>query len=70
VQARLIFEQHSGKEHPDTARSMNNLASLYFEQGKDKQAEPLYLQALSIYESLFGSSRDSEYHLLHELPSV
>jgi len=43
-----------GPDHPDTATSLNNLANLYWNQGKDEQAEPLYQRALSIDERTLG----------------
>jgi tetratricopeptide (TPR) repeat protein len=46
----LICEQHLGAEHPDTAKSLNNLALLYWDQGKYEQAKPLFQRALSLRE--------------------
>ncbi len=43
-----------GPEHPDVATSLNNLASLYHNQGKYAQAEPLYQRALAIWEKALG----------------
>jgi len=37
-----ICERVLGPEHPDTLSTVNNLANLYRNQGKDEQAEPLY----------------------------
>ncbi|MEH1789971.1 MAG: tetratricopeptide repeat protein [Nostoc sp.] len=34
-----------GDEHPDVAASLNNLAGLYYSQGRYSDAEPLYIQA-------------------------
>jgi tetratricopeptide (TPR) repeat protein len=42
VQARL------GNEHPQTATSLNNLASFYQAQSRYTEAEPLFVQALAI----------------------
>jgi len=41
--------------HPDTARSLNNLALIYQYQEKDAQAEPLYQRALAINEQMLGA---------------
>src|SRR5262249_10942834 len=41
VRALTICEQHLGTEHPDTARSLNTLATLYWQQSKYELAEPL-----------------------------
>ena len=43
-----------GPEHPDVARSLNNLAGLYRAQGKYAEAEPLYRRALAIDEKALG----------------
>jgi tetratricopeptide (TPR) repeat protein len=41
------------KDHPDIADSLNNLAVLYYKQGKYSKAEPLFLQALEMTKRLF-----------------
>jgi len=46
LQALEIIQQLLGEQHPDVATILNNLALLYQSQGKHKQAEPLFLQAL------------------------
>jgi len=52
--ALAIRETVLGPEHPDTATTLNNLAGLYWRQGKDEQAEPLFQRALTIYERALG----------------
>src|SRR5207247_2570090 len=47
-------ERQLGPEHPDTATSLNNLAGLYYTQGKYSLAEPLYQRALAIPEQQLG----------------
>lgn len=42
--ARVLCAQMLGKDHMDTAVSMNNLASLLFQQQKLEEALPLYQQ--------------------------
>jgi tetratricopeptide (TPR) repeat protein len=54
-QALTIREQVLRPNHPDTAISLNNLATLYSEQGKYTKAEPLLKRALTIYEQLLGT---------------
>ncbi len=49
-----ICEQSLGPDHPDVASPLNNLANLYFEQGKYSEAEPLYQRALAIWEQSLG----------------
>ena len=70
VQALALLEQHSGLEHPDTARSLNNLALLYAWQGKYKQAEPLYLRALSILEQHLGPEHPSTAEVQSDLADL
>src|SRR5262249_41274960 len=41
-------------EHPDVARSLNNIADLYERQNRYAEAEPLYRRALSIRERAVG----------------
>src|SRR5271154_6530662 len=43
-----------GPEDPDTASSINNLALLYSQIGEYAKAEPLYKEALRIYQKLLG----------------
>jgi tetratricopeptide (TPR) repeat protein len=52
--ALAIREQALGPEHPDTAASLNGLASLLWAQGDDAGAEPLYRRALAIAEKTLG----------------
>jgi tetratricopeptide (TPR) repeat protein len=37
-------------EHPDTATTLNHLALLYQDQGRDEEAEPLLQRARAIRE--------------------
>ena len=48
------MEKSLGPNHPDVARSLNNLAQLYRDQGRYADAEPLYKRALAIYEKSLG----------------
>jgi tetratricopeptide (TPR) repeat protein len=49
-----IREKALGKDHLETATSLNNLASLYESQGKYAEAEPLHKRALEIREKALG----------------
>ena len=49
-----IREKVLGKEHPDVAASLNNLARLYSSQGNYSKAEPFYLRSLAICEKVLG----------------
>ena len=52
-QALIIREATLGLEHPYTATSLSNLALTYDSQSLFDDAEPLYRQALAIYEKSF-----------------
>jgi tetratricopeptide (TPR) repeat protein len=52
--ALTIDEQSLGKDHPDVARDLNNLAQLYKATNRLKEAEPLMKRALAIDEASFG----------------
>ena len=59
-----------GDRHPDVASSLNNLASLYQEQGRYEKAEPLYLQALELRKSLLGDRHPDVASSLNNLASL
>jgi tetratricopeptide (TPR) repeat protein len=44
-----ICKKVLGQEHPDTARSLNNLAMLCFDEGKIKEAAGYMRKAMAIY---------------------
>jgi tetratricopeptide (TPR) repeat protein len=50
-----IKEERLGSLHPDTARSLRNLAGLLRLQGRYGEAEPLYRRALEIHELQSGA---------------
>lgn len=52
--ALAIREQQLGETHPNTASSLNSLATLYQDQGKHTEAEPLLKRALAAYEQELG----------------
>ena len=43
-----------GRNHPDVAQSLNNLAVLFIKQGNYEEAEPLHQEALEIKKFFFG----------------
>jgi tetratricopeptide (TPR) repeat protein len=49
-----IWETKLGKDLPDVADALHNLALLYKEMGQYAKAEPLYQRSLGIYEAKFG----------------
>ena len=56
-------------DHPDVANSLNNLALLYHNQGRYKEAEPFSLQALEMNQQTLGLDHTStitvQEHLKH-----
>jgi tetratricopeptide (TPR) repeat protein len=52
--ALAIREKGLGPDHPDVARSLNNLADLYERQGRYAEALPLFQRALAIRERAAG----------------
>jgi tetratricopeptide (TPR) repeat protein len=52
--ALAIHEKAFGPEHPDTAESLNNLATLLLDQGDFAGAQPLFERALAIREKTLG----------------
>ncbi|KAK1893731.1 Kinesin light chain 1 [Dissostichus eleginoides] len=47
-------EQVLGKDHPDVAKQLNNLALLCQNQGKYEEVEYYYMRALEIYQTKLG----------------
>jgi len=62
-----ISEKTLGKDHPSTARNLNNLAELYRSQGRYSEAEPLYKRALNIEEKALGKDHPSTANTLNNL---
>jgi tetratricopeptide (TPR) repeat protein len=56
-----------GENHPSVATSLNNLAFLYESQGRYKEAEPLYLQALAIAEQALGENHPTTVKIRENL---
>ena len=56
-----------GMRHPDTATSLNNLASLSERQGKYERAEQFYQRALDIHEQVLGADHLSTASSLNSL---
>ena len=52
--ALKVAEESVGPDHPDVAKSLNNLAGLYDTQGEYAAAEPIYKRALKIREEALG----------------
>ncbi len=54
LKAKLIRERTVGKEHPDYANILNNLAVLYKNMGHYEKAEMHYLETIAINEKKLG----------------
>src|SRR5215469_2518862 len=67
----LIWQQalasESPHEHSHLAYPLNGLAILYREQGKYREAEPLYQRALHIREQTFGAEHPDVAYSLNNL---
>jgi tetratricopeptide (TPR) repeat protein len=55
LQSLAIRSDQLGKDHPETAIGLNNLAGLYSLQERYSEAESLYREALAIRELQFGT---------------
>ncbi len=56
-----IIERVLGEDYPDTAACYNNLAGVYENQGKYREAEDLYKKSIQIKERVRGEN-DSVSH--------
>jgi len=54
IEAKTIEEKILGKEHPNYAASLNNLANLYWNMGNYEKAESFHLEAKAIREKALG----------------
>ena len=53
-QVLAIQEQQLGSDHPDVAKTLNNLGKLYLGQHRQAEATPLFQRAQSISERTVG----------------
>jgi len=65
-----IDEKALGRDHPDVAGSLNNLALLYGIQGRYAEAEPLYQRSLAIYEKALGHDHPNVATALNNLAAL
>jgi len=68
--ALAIREKALGPDHPDVAKSLNNLAEVYREQGRNADAEALYQRALAIREKALGPDHPDVAKSLNNLAEV
>lgn len=65
-----ITEKTIGKEHPDYAIHLNNLASVYYLQGNYEEAVEIYKQAIEIGEKTIGKEHPEYAIRLNNLAGV
>jgi tetratricopeptide (TPR) repeat protein len=65
-----IWEKSLGPEHPNVARSLNGLGSLYETQGDYAKAEPLFKRSLAIKEKALGTDHHSVATSLENLADL
>ncbi len=63
-------ERLEGADHPDTLKSVNNLAYVYERQGRDQQTEPLYLRALEARERMLGADHPETLSSVNNLADL
>jgi len=56
-----------GEEHPDTARNFNDLALLYYKQGRYAEAQSLFERALAISQRVLGEEHPDTARNLNNL---
>ena len=68
--ALTIREKARGPDHPDVASALNNLAALYYKQGRYADAEPLLKRSLAIREKAFGPDHPDVAQALNNLSNL
>ena len=63
----MLYKRILGEEHPDVATSLNNIATLYYDQGHYSEAEPLYTQALALRRRILGEEHPDVASSLNNL---
>jgi tetratricopeptide (TPR) repeat protein len=56
-----------GSKHPDTPTSVNNLASVLQDQGKNEEAEKMYQQVVKGYEKTLGEDHPKTISAINNL---
>ena len=69
-QALALWQELLGDRHPSVATSLNNLAVLYYSQGRYEAAEPLYQQALALRQELLGDRHPDVAQSLNNLAAL
>ena len=58
------------KAHTDIAVSLNNLATLYYRQGRYDEAERLQLEVLKLYKEVLGIKHPDTISAMANLASI
>jgi tetratricopeptide (TPR) repeat protein len=66
----IIREEALGRDNPDVATSLNNLANPYQNQGRYADAEPLYQRSLAIREKALGGDHPTVAQSLNNLAEL
>jgi CHAT domain-containing protein/Flp pilus assembly protein TadD len=69
-EALRIRQKILGREHPDTATSLNNLAAIYLTMADYAKAELLYKEALEIRQKIFGQEHPDTATSLNNLANL
>ncbi|MEM9817189.1 MAG: tetratricopeptide repeat protein [Cyanobacteria bacterium P01_D01_bin.6] len=69
-EALVMRKRLLGDEHPDVATSLNNLATLYKNQGRYSEAEPLLQEALVMRKRLLGNEHPDVATSLNNLAGL
>lgn len=62
-----LVAQAFGNDHPEVAKTLQQMAKIYHSQAKFDQAEPLYKRALEIREKCFGHQNPEVASTLNNL---
>lgn len=66
----LALEKTLGSDDALTLKAINNLGTIYWSQGRIKEAEAIYKGALPGLEKALGSDHTSTLHTIHNLGLV
>ena len=62
-----IKEKHYGSDHPETAKTMGNLANVHGSLGDYKQQIILFLKVLKIKQKLYGPDHPETLSIINNL---
>jgi tetratricopeptide (TPR) repeat protein len=68
--ALAIRERELGSEHPDVGQSLYELAALYCEEGRVRDAESAYKRALSVYQKALGAEHPDVAQVVDRLAAL